>query len=983
MATFATRSNGSAEIPVAKIVERDDRPIDHVGYTEEPLDLNGSVSNVVFNLGCRRGKVPNDAWDSDRYLWRVAQEIQAGSFTLDDFMTALKPAIEKTLTPESSMRESSWFAKAPGQRAELLDSIRSVLEPFAAEGKSDARAFKIPKLYQQKYNGMLGEVPGYRERISRLNRIKDVFYQVGERRGLNRITDGVFSYNYLPCNQHFVLQSDLSESYRRSATTHELDKQHAPPLDVLADRVMNEMACRPHLDNFPLWYVGERMLRGDFSREEWTAAWKARIAASDKISSAARAQLEQYNESMMKAFSVAAPQTFALKDVPDATVAALAKNYKSIREGEFAFIRRLQDADLGFKEPCDSANKMKRSPLQLAASEILEHPEKAKIVSVCDSGVAALQKDYNKKLEKLKDDMRITFFQSRLSFDHHDDFNAVMDKMIASNDFVEKATQQLTESSSVVARDLTQKAINEKWPSLKQVVALGDDRVTKAIFSDHADEMRKFWTEKFLLGGLDPTSAEGQKLINQHNAKLRARNSMRLLVSCLEADGRAMALSTHGDLDYSDSVGKGVAGVANHELDSLRAIIAKRKARQRAAVVKAQKADKTVTEHHYDHQTNVGTGSVSIDQSSVGLPAGRYYHAEIARFLTYTDSAGRPATFLGELAAKKSIREKCRLDQVFAHMKPKEIDEVNELLFQHMNASHVGYKYSWTSWTERLTLDEQFEALDHYVYIQNLCLPLHLNYAAKVVEHNPASMGTLSSQTRKDICAKVGTLPNPDNAALEELTQTVQSSLAASYAQASQGDTLAKLKAHDANIAKLGVQRDELMRRMSAFEKSKLDSGAQKYFTDLDHARIDEPGKLLGFFKDYQNAPSTEARKKAVLSMADRQHDSFVKFLATDPQSKDYAKARLDYLEKRQEHASAGEGWVSVWVARSEEEYVARLGNHYSGGFYSGFGHFKDRFGATAKLYNQYEEELGVLLRACKADEATIAKYVPRFTPDL
>lgn len=954
---------------------------DHVGeapYRDKDQDRKGVLHLFMESLGCRVGG-PGSAWDSDRYLWDIGSRVQRGEVKMDAFLDEINNLFDKDyafkdslfeffvydthLNPENSTNLNVKMA----DRQEFLNAVRSYLQPFADEAKLGHSTQPVPHAYRISY-------ADYTARVQRLNNWKNKFIQ--------KIQDR--------CSYTKGSVTDKSEAYRQGATIPKLPASATSPLDVLVGRVIDSMTCDPLLTTTPLWWAGEALAKGEFSFAEWQSAWAAALPKKIK-SRPTQAELSTRSQDILNYFVPSqSPDAPLLTPLP-ASQQKVRDNYRVIREKEIALVKWLHEQQAEDALPCTGIVALDRSHYRADISNQIDTPATA--VQSCADVAHAVGEKYDLRFDKLKDEVENVFYDTSLQFRSDKNLNQVLDRLQELEDGISLTTDHLTGHLQKHAAELTQKSLGQGRSAIAQLMQI-DDRVPQVVLQDQLTALKKYWTENYIIGQADPHSEKSKAARHSFIEELTRRNATKLILSCLESDGRLYAASTHNqEKAFSHNLKPG-----EKDYERVMNIIQERKKLQNSAeaeyrvkLAEYQKkvkagidTSKPIFPHHFTDETDWGTAEPSLNQTSVTAPAGRYYHSEITNILGQAAIDGKnPA-----LAAQR-ISEYCQLSTVFAKSKDPaaEAKRMSEILAVRFLRAHSGYKYSYLSWRHEDS-ETKNQVIEDFAITQIFCPPFHLRFAYQMQIHNPAYYGSATNPDRIANCKSVGDLKAPDNAALRALNENVLAVLQESHdattplvAQVSASLTTsresAKLPAAvpltdrqaldilRGEHAKLMSLRDRMQRELDIFDDVKSSPDIKNYFQTLETARLDEPGKLFSLLPD---DPKNESWVRAHNDSAQRARVNFKDYVLVKPAA--YTLQKDEFLANQKILANELRFDVSVWMKRVNELYETKAGrNLLSQGGYS-FAHFSDRMWALRELYEEYERDLAYNLRACYQKES-------------
>ncbi len=926
----------------------------------EKVGVHEKPQYFINHLGCKKSDGEKEIWDTDKYIWEIGKNIQNKTYTLANFITGIDFIFEKAYKFKNDFNEIfSWNKdKKPinsedlnvykKEREEFKSILKELLQPFEEESKKNHISPVAPSAYRKSYSL-------YKERIEKLNKWKEKYPQ--------KIKILCPETPDNPENAFINYEKDaLGENFK--------DKQH-PPLDVLANHVVNSMGCEERerkTTSLPLWYVGDRIQSGEFSLEEWKEAFKKELDQSVKkrdLNKENRVEYENRFNELLSRFEKA-EITDALPLAKGTTFnkdTALITDYRNIRNEDirlqqWVLSKRLTNKD---KFPCNPQKTIEGRGLIDQVHYALDPPQKEMtkdlIKNSCQAVGKNLEKKYEDQLSTIKEQIETVFYGAEPNFSPEDNPNIIRKEKGEINEIISKATNALKGKELSKSYNLAQNFTKKHSSRLAPII---EPRLSGIVLQGHIDELVSFWTKNFILNDTSPTSTEGQKLISNYlNTNNKASNS-KMLLSCFESNGKIYFHTSHGSETQNTtylSPGK----------DDSKNVLEKIEERR-------QKQSKNSGAHHFDQQTNWGTAQISFDQSSLSSPAGRYYHQSISS-LIYSTSKNKKATESSEQVLSKIINE-CRLPSLLSKSSEDEINKVANELLKRMKRSDLGHKFSSLSWAHA-SQNSKNTALEDFAYIQQFCLPIHLNFAYQVYKNNPKYFGSLNSEKgRRKECNSVGDIDQSTNTVLNDVNNYVLGVLKTNHKNTSASEQFAnitpeEIKKLKQSYASLELKEKEAEKNQELFENLKDDAVMTNYLKRTQESSMKEAWKLLSL-----STPLIGWKNNENVETGPNLNKVLEEYASSDGSNYTIRKAEL--LNAQQERRNRSLDQLNRWIHERKNTFKGNFAKQLDESFY----HLKDRFEALNDLYDSYEKELADQIRLCmqnSGDRASIASMLPLY----
>ncbi len=939
----------NSEVPYRSFSEK-------IGVYEKP-------QYFINHMGCKKSDGEKEVWDTDKYIWEIGKNIQNKDYSLTDFISGIDAIFEKAYKFKNDLNEIVFWNKDKKptnsddlnvykkEREEFKTILKELLQPFEEEGKKSHISPLAPNAYRKSYSL-------YKERIERLNKWKEKYP--------HKIK--------ILCPENPDNPENAFLNYEKDALGENFnDKQH-PPLDVLANHIVNSTGCEEKerkATPLPLWYVGDRIQSGEFSLEEWKGAFKKELDQSVKkrtLNKENRTEYEnRFNELLSRFEKAEVTDNLPLaKGTTFNKDAELINDYRNIRNEDIRLQQWILSKRLIEKEnfPCDPRKIIEGRGLIDQVHYAFDPPQEGQTKDIVKNSCQAvgknLEKKYEDQLTKIKEQIETVFYRAEPNFSPEDDPNAIRKEKEEINEIISKATsalkgKELTKSYNL-AQNFTKKHSSKLTP-------LTESRLSGIVIQAHIDELVSFWTKNFILNDTSPTSAEGQKLLSNYLNKSNKASNSKMLLSCFESNGKIYFHTSHGSETQNTTYLSPGKEDSKNVLDKIQE--------------RRQKQSKNSSAHHFDQQTNWGTAQISFDQSSLSSPAGRYYHQSISN-IVYSSAKNKNSSNNSEQAFSKVINE-CQLHSLLPKSSEEEINKVSNELLKRMKRSDSGYKFSSLSWNNT-SQSSKNTALEDFAYIQQFCLPLHLNFAYQVYKNNPKYFGSLAPEKgRRKECSSVGDIDQSTNFILNDVNNYVLGILKSNHKNASSSEQLANANITPEEIKKmkqtyttLELKEKEAEKNQELFENLKEDAVMTHYLKRSQEASIKEAWKMLSLsntllgWKDNETIETGPNLKKVLEDYA-----------LSD--GSNHTNRKEELLNAQQERRKRSLNQLNTWLHERKNSFKGNFANQFDDSFY----HLKDRFEALNDLYDSYEKELADQIRLCAQNtlnNEAIASMLPLYT---
>lgn len=948
-------------------------------YREQPKSAETAAAFFLGKLGCEQDP-------TDKFIWDTGNRIQKGEFTLEEFIAAIDAAFEKDYkfkgqrwnfglfkwNPELTIDENQDPQKADDwhmlmeDRDEVKLHLRKLLQPFEEEKNKLQTARPIPlsfRLSFETYSADMAALENWKKKFP-----KKIAAQ---------------------CERKVTPMANYSANYIASAHAERLSDEHNPPLDILAERTLTSLLCEREYQNAPLWYVGERLARGDFSFEHWKAAFKKEVDKYTEYSLFAYEKeidhedapkiIDKVND-FLSSFESNPVPTIPLASAPLLTTSPYVKDYLALGKKE----RSLHDLILSRqtnekKFPCDNNKGIDRASFRDKTSAFFDHPDES--VNVCYQEYKDLESTFQSRFELLQEELETAFLMATPHFPNNSNNpNLLNDKMKMVDKLISDGKLFLTGEMVSDAPLLAEKTVSDNSFLTRRLV---ERRVPEIIIKNHIDEFVKFWTETFTLGRLDPNSDKGIAALNDFSTKLNSTSVRKMILDCLESDGRVYLTTAHeqeSSHSYRVTPEKGV-----NDLDAVLALIAERKKEQNS----------NPTEHHFSRQTNWAGGQTSFDLTEVvpkkGDPddvyeafrIGKNYYRNIQKILDAPDKIGKKPVSIQDSVALNNIIDSCELKMFLKKSKDKP-EVVAADLLTRMKRSYNGYRYSNRSWIgDEVKKEIKDQALEDFAIIQQFCLPLHLDLALDVYLYRRKAIGSLKdtmmknkngklvidpSRDRKTVCSPLGDISNPRSAALTKLNTFMKTALLAKQ-NAKNAVSPLELEKLQKQYNELHASKESMNKEIAFFDEVvKKDKQMKLYLDFVKGASIEEEWKFMGLFTI---DPKKElGLDKDLEKAADIRRGIFRGYVNSTPDN--FKLAKNNFLEMQKNRIEAAQANIKKWIVQQSEKHEQAFKGAKISDVTRSFDELSDRAAALAQLFNDFESSLADQMRNCLSRDKSI-----------
>ena len=904
----------------------------------------------ISHLGCKKSDGEQEVWDTDKYIWEIGKDLQNKNYTLDEFIKGIDRIFDKAYKFKNDFTEVVFWNKDKKpinsddlniykkEREEFKKILQEILLPFEEESKKNHISPIAPEAYRKSFSL-------YKQRIEKLNKWKDIYP--------HKIR--------VLCPENPDLPKNAFSTYEKDSLSSNLKDNNHPPLDVLAHHVVNSIGCDEKEWKTPpltLWYVGDRLQSGEFSFEEWTETFKKELDQSVKaklFNKEARIDYEKrFNDLLMYFSSFKADNDLPLaKGTAVESNMPVIKNYKDIRSQDIKLQQWVIEQKILKKQkfPCDPDKVIQGRGLIDQVHYAVDPPEKniKKDLSLnsCRAVKNNLEKKYSDQFTELKQQLETVFYGAEINFSPEHNPDAIRKEKEEINELVTKATTVLKGKELSKSFNLAQSFSSKHATKLSSMV---EPRLSGIVFQNHIDDLVSFWTKNFILNNTSPNSSEGQKLISNFLTTKNRDSNTKMVLSCYESNGRAYFFASHGN-EKNNTV-----YIAPNINDSQRVLQAIQEQK------KKHKANPGA--HHFDKQTNWGSAQISYDQSSLSTPPGRYYYEALSEMF-YTKGK-KDSLSSSEQSLEKIINE-CKLKSLLSKSNPEEIKKIASELQKRMRNSLSKTNFNSLS------------AIEDFAYIQQFCIPLHLNFASRIYLNSLKTgrkyFGSVGNENRAKECKNVGRIDDVSNPVLNDINNYVLGILKANYQNTISNDKLAnfrpeEIKEMKERYALLEQKEKEHAKYSESLDKLKDDPEMSKYFKRLQEANLNEAWKLFTISKSLSgwanndNADTSEKIKKALEKYAQSDETNF-------------EKNKREFFEAQQERRQRSIQQLMAWINLQKNF----LNGKFSQQIEDSFSHLKDRYEALNDLYDAYEKELADQIRVCGQNQSaqSLAIMLPTY----
>jgi hypothetical protein len=893
----------------------------------------------ISHLGCKKSDGEEEAWDTDKYIWEIGKDLQNKSYTLDNFIKGIDRIFDKAYKFKSDFTEVVFWNKDKKpinsddlniykkEREEFKKILKEILQPFEDEGSKNHISPIAPDAYRKSF-------ALYKQRIEKLNKWKDIYP--------NKIR--------ILCPANPDLPKNAFSTYEKDSLSSNFKDNNHPPLDVLAHHVVNSIGCDEKDWKTPplsLWYIGDRLQSGEFSFEEWSEAFKKELDEAVKaklFDKEARTGYEKrFNDLLVNFSSNKQDNVLPLtKGIAFESTLPVIKNYKDIRSQDIKLQQWIIEQKILKKQkfPCDPDKVIQGRGMIDQIHYAIDPPEKNTNknfpLQSCLAVRNNLEKKYSDQFAELKQQLETVFYGAEINFAPEHNPDAIRKEKEEINEIVTKATMALKGKELSKSFNLAQDFSLKHATKLSSII---EPRLSGIVLQNHIDDLVSFWTKNFILNNTSPNSNEGQKLISSFLATKNRESNTKMVLSCYESNGRAYFFASHGN-EKNNTV-----YIPPNINDSQRVLQAIQEQK------KKQKANPKA--HHFDKQTNWGSAQISFDQSSISTPPGRYYHEVISDMVYAKDKKN---TLAGSDQSLEKIINECKLKSLLSKSNNEEIKKIGVELQKRMRNS-----------LSKTNLNS-LSAIEDFAYIQQFCIPLHLNFANKIYLNSLRTgrkyFGSVGNESRAKECKSVGKIDDASNPVINDVNNYVLGILKANYQNTISNDKLAKFRPEEIKEMKekyalLEQKEKEHTKYFESFDKLKDDADMTKYFKRLQDASLNDAWKLFTISKpltgwlDNNNVETSENLRKALEKYSQSDESNF-------------EKNKREFFEAQQERRKSSLQQLTDWI-NSQKNF---LNGKFSQQIEQSFSHLKDRFQALNDFYDTYEKELADQIRLCRENQS-------------
>lgn len=855
----------------------------------------------INHLGCKKSDGEKEIWDTDKYIWEIGKNLQNKEYSIENFMKGIDQIFEKAYKFKNDFSEVVLWSKDKKpinsedlniykkEREEFKKILKEVLLPFEEESKSKKPSLIAPFDYRKSYSL-------YKERVEKLNKWKEKYPQKIK----------------ILCPKNPENPENAFQKYEKDAHSENFQDNQHPPLNILANHVVNSMGCEEKdrkRSPLPLWYVGGRIQEGEFSLKDWKEAFKKELDESmekESLNKKNRIEYENRFNNLLSHF-----ENSGLKDKK------FIDNYSKIRSEEvllqqWVISKKILDKD---KFPCDSTKTIEgRGILDQAHYSV-------------DCLGDRVEKKLTPQFENIKKQIETLFYDLGTNIGPNEDSDALRKEKERIEATLSKATLATKVEGLSKTLDLAKKFTAKHSQKLAR---MQEPRLNEIILKGHMEDIISFWTKNFAFNNKDPNSKEGKALLTNYISRLSKNSNTKMLLSCFESNGRIYLNSTHG------KEANGTTYLAPGIEDSKRVL---------------QKMQ------NFDIQTNWGTSQISFDQSYISSPAGRYYHDTISNILRSSTNTQKTL---------KHITSECQLETLLSKGSEKEVNEVaNELLKRMKNSEGSNKNTSKKS------------SIEDFAYIQQFCLPIHLNLASKIYELKKGKyFGSLDpDKGRIEECKRIGNIENSSNTVLDDINNYILGVLKETHKADSLKQNFEKISAEEIKemqktFSDLDKREKEIEKNYELFENLKNDSVMTNYLTRLQESSLKEAWKVFNF-SDHLTGwkEGKEEDKKAKTGPK-------LKLAIETFLSKDSKEAVFENAQKERRERSLSQ--LNKWI----EEHKGTFKGGFANQLDDSFSQLKNKFETMNDLYDAYEKELSNQIRQCvqkSGDNEIIATMLPTY----
>jgi hypothetical protein len=884
-----------------------------IGQIEKP-------QYFINHLGCKKTDLDKEDWDTDKYIWEIGKDLQSQRYSLKDFISGIDIIFDRAYKFKDAFTEIAppWnSAKKPinsndlnvykKEREEFKSILNEILLPFEEEPQINNSEAFVPKSYKKSF-GL------YKERIEKLNKWKEKYPE--KIKGL--------------CPEKPDNPENAFTNFHKDTTSKKLSDNQQPPLDILANRIVNTLGCDEQKTGkapLPLWYVGGKIYNGEFTIEEWKEAFKKeldKVVERKKLSKESRIEYEIRFNNLLINFERENEIQASNKNQSLKAGTPIVKHYQQVRGDDIRLQQWIIEKKILHKEkfPCEEG-------IAIEGRGIIDQVHFSVDCNSADKKHTPLFKEFKNNFEDF-------FFASRVDFSPGGNPEALrkereeIDKKILNATIALKG-KELSNPLGVAKEHISKHS--------KKLSKIWEPRQSQIILQDHVDDLVSFWTKKFTFAITSPDSAEGKKIISNYLTNLNKTSHTKMLLSCLESNGRTYLFTPHGD----ENKGTVYIPPSLNDSKALSAIEQKNKSRG----------------HKFNIQSNWGSAQISYDQSSLDRESGRYYRDAISKIINSSDKKTSEAQILSR------ITKECRLKTLLPNSSEDELNNTAKELFKKMKNS--------------INLKEKVieaVAVENFGFIQLFCPPLHLNFASKVFSTNKAYFGSLKPEKgRIKECASIGNIEHTSNPIISDLSEYVLGVLKANHKNVFLAeeaninpDEISRMKKTHAAIE---AKEREIEKNQELFDKLKNDSAMNSFINQIKEANPTEAWKFFSFTKplsgwmNNENANASEYLKKA-LEM----------YTLSDESS--FKKAQENLFQAQQERRKKSMTQLNEWINQKRSLFNGQSAKQMDEYFYQ----LREHFQTLNNLYDTYEKDLSEQIKLCmqsKFNTQSISTMLPNY----
>ncbi len=888
--------------------------------TSQKLGQIEKPQYFINHLGCKKTEGDKQDWDTDKYIWEIGKDLQSQRYSLKDFISGIDMIFDRAYKFKDDFIEVAppWnAAKKPinssdlnvykKEREEFKNILSELLLPFESESQKDNPEVFAPKSYKKSF-------ALYKERIEKLNKWKEKYPE--KIKGL--------------CPEKPDNPENAFTNFHKDTTSKKISDHQQPPLDILANRVVNTIGCDDQKRGkapLSLWYVGGKIYNEEFTIEEWKEAFKKeldKVVAQNKMSKKSRNEYETRFNNLLINFERKDETQTSNKSQSLLAGTPVVKNYQQVRGDDIRLQQWIIEKKVLNKEtfPCDE-------DVTIEGRGIID---KVHFTVDCNSA----DKKYAPLFKEFKNNFKTFFYSSKVDFSPEENTESLRKEREEINKKILNATIALKGKALSNPLGVAKEHISKHS---KKLSPIWEPRQSEIILEDHVENLVTFWTQKFTFANTSPDSPEGKKIISTYLASLNKTSHTKMILSCLESNGRTHLFTPHKDEK------KGTIHIPPgiNASKVLSEIEQKNKSRG----------------HNFNTESNWGSAQISHNQSDIHRESGRYYHDAISKIINSLDKKTSDAQTLSR------ITKECRLKTLLPQSSEEEINSTAKELLRRMRST--------------INLKEKVKeaiAVENFGYIQLFCTPLHLNLASKVFSTNKIYFGSLKpGKDRVKECKSIGNIEEPSNPIITDLSENVLRTLKENYKNAYLAEE-ANIKPEEISRmkkthAEIEAKEKEIEKNQELFEKLKNDSAMTSFITQIEEANPNEAWKFFSFSKPFsgwmnnENANASEYLRKA-LEM----------YTLSDESS--FKKAQENLFQVQQERRKKSMAQLNQWINQKRSLFNGQSAKQMD----EYFSQLREHFQALNNLYDTYEKDLSEQIKLCmqsKFNSQSIGTMLPNY----